>query len=76
MTAILAVLFRDAIPISGVGRMLLILPLCLAIAIVYKAVHCDNLARLPRAVPFLWITIVIGMYAVGVALWALFEITT
>jgi len=72
MTPLLAALFRDAINVSGKGRMLLILPLCLAIAIVYKAIRCEDLTRLPRTVPALWITIVIGMYAVGVALWVIF----
>ena len=76
MTATLALVFRDAIALSGVGRMLLILPLCLAIAVVYKTLHCNNLARVPRASVALCITIVVGMYSVGVALWLAFMLGT
>ena len=60
--------------VTGVGRMLLLLPLSLAIAVVYKTTRCENLREVPGAVAALWLTLVLGMYAVGVAIWLLFMI--
>ncbi len=75
MTGMLAELFTTAIELaSRQQRLLLILPLCLSIAIVYKATRCETLRELPVAALTLWGTIVVGMYAVGVALWLLFSI--
>ncbi len=59
---------------GGVYHQLLMLPLCLSIAVVYKTTRCKNLRDVPVAALILWGTIVIGMYAVGVGLWVLFSI--
>ncbi len=67
-------LFTTAIELTGKQRFLLMLPLCLSIAIVYKTVRIENLKELPSASLALWGTIVAGMCAVGVGLWLLFEI--
>jgi len=40
---------------------LLLLPLCLAVAIVYKAVRCNRVSLVPREATGLFITIVLGM---------------
>jgi hypothetical protein len=61
----------EPLVLNGPQKALLILPLCLAIAIVYKVTRLRNLKELPRAVFALWITIVIGMYSVGLGLWAI-----
>ncbi len=74
MTDVLAALFVTPIHLTGIGRLLLMLPLCLAISIVYKATRCDRLGEIPREVASLWITIVIGMFSVGVGLWAFYLI--
>ncbi len=74
MTTQLASLFTTSIELSGGQRFLLMLPLCLSIAIVYKALRDESLRRLPVAVLTLWMTIVIGLVAVGGGLWAFFEI--
>ncbi len=58
--------------VTGIARMLLILPLSLAIAVVYKTTRCENLRDVPAAVAALWLTLVLGMYAVGVAVWLIF----
>lgn len=71
---ILAALFTTGIPLSGVQRLMLMLPLCLSIAIVYKTTRCDNLTQVPLAALALWVTIIIGMAGVGIGLWAAFEI--
>ena len=54
------------------GRALLMLPLSLSIAVVYKTTRCNTLREIPGAVLALWLTIVIGMYAVGIAAWLVF----
>ena len=74
MTGLLAGLFTTGIDVTGRQRLLLMLPLCLAVAIVYKTTRCEKLRDMPMATFILWITIVIGMYAVGVGLWAFYEI--
>ncbi len=63
-----------AVGLSGLHHQLLMLPLCLSIAVVYKTTRCENLREVPLAALILWGTIVVGMYAVGVGLWALFSI--
>ncbi len=74
MISALAGLFTTAVELTGVQRLLLMLPLCFSIAIIYKTTRCDNLREVPVAVLALWITIVLGMYAVGLGLWVAFEI--
>ncbi len=74
MNTILAGLFALAGPMSGSRHMLFMLPLCLSIAIVYKALRCENLREIPLASAILCGTIVVGMYAVGAALWAVFSL--
>jgi hypothetical protein len=72
MSAI-AGLFTTGIPLSGLARLSLMLPLCLSIAIVYKTTRCRSLGEVPRAAAGLWLTIVLGMCIVGFGLWAVFE---
>ena len=58
--------------IGGIARQLLLLPLCLSIAVVYKTTRCEKDRDIPMATLALWLTIVIGMYAVAVGLWLVF----
>lgn len=74
MTAVLASLFTTAMELSGRQRFFLMLPLCLSIAIVYKAIRNDSMQRFPIGVLTLWVTIVMGLVAVGGGLWMLFRI--
>jgi len=69
---LLSALMLDPMTIGGTGRTLLLLPLCLSISIVYKTLRLSDPSRVPIASIILWITIVIGMYAVGVAMWLLY----
>ena len=69
MTELLAQLFITPVAIDGMGKLLLMFPLCLSIAVVYKATRCERLQELPRAVLGLWITIIVGMFSVGAGLW-------
>jgi uncharacterized membrane protein YoaT (DUF817 family) len=63
------------VQLSGVQRFLLMLPLCLSIAVVYKTTRCERLRDVPVAALMLWVTIALGMYAVGFGLWAAFAIS-
>jgi hypothetical protein len=47
---------------------LLLLPLCLAVAIVYKGVRCSRMSHVPREATGLFITIVLGMVLTAAAL--------
>ena len=71
---VLLALFTSAIQLNGGQRLILMLPLCLAIAIVYKTTRADDLREVPAAAAGLWVTIVLGMCAVGVGLWAVFSV--
>ena len=55
-------------------RALLMLPLCLSVAIVYKTTRCATVREIPLAALLLWITLVVGMYAVGVGVWLLYAL--
>ncbi len=71
MTLLILGLFSSPVMLSGMQRMLLILPLCLSISVVYKTIRCERLADMPVAALGLWMTIILGMYAVGVGVWLL-----
>ena len=71
MTAVLASIFTTPIFMTGHQHALLLLPLCLSIAVVYKTSRCADVRDIPLTSLVLWATIVLGMYAVGVGLWAL-----
>lgn len=74
MSAFLANMFIVGVPLSGMMRFMLMLPLCLSIAVVYKTTRCEHLRDVPVAALLLWVTIVTGMFAVGFVLWAVFLI--
>ena len=53
---------------------ILLLPLCVAVAIVYKSIKCATMDRVPReaAMAFLWI--LVGMTAAGAVLMGIMEL--
>ncbi len=75
MTDLIAQLFISPVLLTGFQKALLLLPLCLSISVVYKATRLDRLSEMPVAVLGLWITIVVGMYAVGIGVWLIYLIT-
>lgn len=74
MIDVLAAIFITPLSCDRSLGMLLALPLCLAISIVYKTTKCRTIAEIPGAVLVSWITILVGMAAVGVALLAVFKL--
>lgn len=71
---VLGTLFITPLTLTPRTQMIFLLPLCLAVSIVYKTTRCEKLRELPAAVAVSWVTIVIGMYLVGAALMLLYEV--
>ncbi len=74
MSDVLPQFLANSTVLSGGLRLVMMLPLCLSIAIVYKATRCEDLRELPVAVGGLLVSIVLGMAAVGLGLWLMFQI--
>lgn len=66
-------LMLDPMSLSRWQEALMLLPLCLAVSVVYKTTKCATLREIPAAVAVSWITIVVGMYVVGIALLVVYE---
>jgi hypothetical protein len=64
------VIFFDPLPIWARPWIwpLLLLPLCLAVAVVYKCVRCRQPSQVPREAAVLFVTIVLGMILAAAAL--------
>lgn len=76
MIPILAAFLIHPMVLTRWQQMLLLLPLCLCVSVVYKAIKCVRPVQLPKAVLASWITIVLGMYAVGMVLYVIYELAT
>lgn len=68
MLNILAAIFVTPIEIRGIGRIGMLLPLALSIAIIYKTIRCSRLASIPLASLSLCAMIVFTMLMIGVVL--------
>jgi hypothetical protein len=74
MIEILGALFINPPSLVRWQQALLLLPLCLAVSVVYKTTRCENVREIPLAVLKNWVTVVIGMYAVGIALLLIYQL--
>ena len=72
MTFVWATLFLDPIPLSGIQRAALLLPICLSISVVYRTIKTPNLRDIPKTSLALWITIVVGMWVVALTLYVVY----
>jgi len=70
----LLALFVEPIHLTGWWRLVMMLPLCLGIAVVYKALKLDDLRSLPVGSLALWATLVAGMMAVGIVLMVVYGV--
>ncbi len=59
---------------TGRGRLLMLLPLVLAISIVHKTLRQPKLSDVPLSVLALWATIVAGMIGLGVGLLLVYRV--
>ncbi|HNO79609.1 MAG TPA: hypothetical protein PKN33_16285 [Phycisphaerae bacterium] len=58
--------------LTGWQHMLMLVPLCLGISIVYKTLKCEDLKEVPAASVVLCAAIVGSMFAVGIGIWVLY----
>jgi hypothetical protein len=72
MSEMLAI-FVHPLVLTRTQQLFMLLPLCLSISIVYKAIKVDDVRQLPAASLVSWGTIVIGMYSIGIGLLLLYE---
>ncbi len=63
--------FITPVPLTGWQQLFLLLPLCLSVSVVYKTAKLENLREIPVASAITWVTIVMGMFAVGLGLYGL-----
>lgn len=75
MSSLLAI-FLTPVSLTRPAQLLMLLPLCLAVSLVYKTTKCENVREIPWATLVSWVTIVIGMFAVGVVLLIAYELAT
>ncbi len=67
-------LFVKPIPITGIGRLAMLVPLTMSVSIVYKTIRCRRLSAVPLASLMLCFMIVFGMMFIGVALMLVFHL--
>lgn len=62
--------FIDPLPIWSPDWLwaVLLIPLCAAVSVVYKAIKCGSISRVPREALVLFITIIMGMVLAAAAL--------
>jgi hypothetical protein len=62
--------FIDPLPIWSPDWLwaVTLIPLCAAVAVVYKAIKCGAISRVPREALVLFITIIVGMALAAAAL--------
>lgn len=70
----LATLFVNPISIPSWLCLWLIVPLCVAVAVVYKTVRVRHLSQLPLQILMLLIYMFVGLTALGAGLWAMWEL--
>jgi hypothetical protein len=73
MNDIVASLFVTPIPITGIGRLIMLIPLCMSISIVYKTMRCERLSQVALASVILCFTILVVMGLIGVILLLVFR---
>ncbi|GMV95981.1 MAG: hypothetical protein AMXMBFR83_03500 [Phycisphaerae bacterium] len=73
MSDLLAVLLTP-VTLTRFQQMLMLVPLCLAVSIVYKTTKCERVREIPWAAFVSCLTIIIGMYLVGIALMVLYNL--
>ncbi len=67
-------LFVEPVPIRGIGRLLMLVPLTLMVSVVYKTIRCERLAAVPMASLSMTFTIVTLMLLIGALLLVAFRL--
>ena len=66
-----ATLFINPIAIPFKSQLWLLLPLCVAVATIYKTIRTDNIRRLHIEILVLVVHIIAGLVVLGAGLWAI-----
>jgi len=66
--------FIKPIPLTGVQQLLLLLPLCLVVSVVYKTTRLNDLRELPQAAFINWVLVVSAMLGLGAGFYLLHRI--
>lgn len=74
MSGLLHSLFIKPYPITGIARLLMLIPLALSVSIVYKTIRCERLRSIPLASVLLCLMIVSCMMLIGVGLLLAYEV--
>jgi len=74
MNDLLATLFINPMMFSRRTGLLLLLPLCLAVSVVYKTIKIEDLRQVPIAVAASWVTVIVSMFILSVAVYALYNV--
>ncbi len=72
--ALLALFTMPWPELSGAQRLGLLLPLTASVSVIYKTLKCKTPREIPLASLILWLTIVAGMYLVGIGLMVAYEL--
>ena len=64
-------IFLNPAPLPASAILWLVLPLCAAVALVYKTLRVQDVRRLPWVAGGLFLYIAAGLVALGAGLWAL-----
>jgi len=67
----IATLFLNPLHLPASATLWLVIPLCAAVAIVYKTLRVIHVRQLPREAGALIVYITAGLIVVGAGLWAL-----
>ncbi len=74
MSDLIHAVFVEPITITGVWRLVMLVPLALMISVVYKTIRCSKLSAVPLASVKLCTMIVGGMMLIGGFLMAAFRL--
>jgi hypothetical protein len=67
---VIATLFYNPITVSFNSELLMLLPLCAAVGLIYKTIRVEYLSQLPREYVKLLAYMAFGLVALSVLLWA------
>ncbi len=70
----MASLFWNPMTLESGSTIWLLIPLCISVAVVYKAIRVERPAQLPLQILLLVVYMLGGLTLLGVALWAIQEI--
>jgi len=69
----IATIFQNPMTISSTTAMWMLLPICTAVAVIYKTIRAEHLRDIPREVIVLMIYMLVGLTVLGGSLWAVQE---